>query len=689
MSKVSQIILPEQRQAKQFNLLGRSTSFDKWFPPVYSNDPAKFHEVLNNALSEGYLGLDFEFPPTYRASLIGISSKNACACIRPTDETIRQVVQAALQRGVKIVGHSVIGAEKKVIEVNTGIVLPLGSYDDTMLRHYLLNADLAKAPDKSEADDAGALGFMNLWTATSMVLDVPMWKMCRGFACEGIICPTHDVEGYCAVDSWSSLELNYAHITGMAHHRVPEKLYEELKELTEIAQTMQDRGIKINTLWVREFDSKSDEYKEKLFQGQGLFNPRSPQAVVSWFKDNNVILGSNSKKDIRKTLEKQAEKRGFSLKDNDGRFTTEALENAEELPKELDALLRLYQYKDAGKGLDSWFGDKYISDGFVHPRFITIGASTSRWSSSRPNFTNIPARGFGSLVKAGIIPRDESLDIVHADASNLELRICLYLGGVDPTELFGDKDPFKWLVVESAGKFEKAASENNMVARDVAKSVSHASNYLEGIKILYAKDLSDPRIKREIEDGILYVYRDWEYCGGIVSFTGANLAERLFGSKSAENRRKALQISEEIYFKQLPQLRAWHRKVLREIEDTQRVQYPTGHFLRLYGRPEENAKVGMAAYGQGCGAHHVQGILLRFVRTTGYVPIMFTHDSFDFEVPRTWSDKQANEFMYIMAEETDRFPGLKTPYKAARGRIALEYNEKKPETDLPGAMRPL
>jgi hypothetical protein len=43
-----------------------------------------------------------------------------------------------------------------------------------------------------------------------------------------------------------------------------------------------------------------------------------------------------------------------------------------------------------------------------------------------------------------------------------------------------------------------------------------------------------------IECGAMVVYYDWEYCGGIVAFTGVNLAERLFKSASYENRKRVL-----------------------------------------------------------------------------------------------------------------------------------------------------
>lgn len=684
--KAPKIALPEDGKHFQSNLFAEPSRRAKWFPKV-SQDLDSFLRILDQGIVEGYLGLDFEFPETYKASVIGIACKGECCAVAATPDLVRQVVEKTKGRA-KLVGHSVIGAEMHVVRTTCGIEQSIEDYDDSMLRHFLLNADLCKAPDKNEEDDAGALGFMGLWTCASMVLDYPAWKMCQGIDCDEFVCPTHSVFQYCAVDAAASLEANYIHKEQFRQHNVPEQLYDELKELTLIAQRMQDQGIRVNMDFVREMEKKSGEYKKTLFNSESDFNPRAPQQVVEWFRNNGIQLAGNDKVSIRKALEKTAEKYGYSTKNDEGRFSTEALDLSDTLPKELDALYKLYEYKSAGKGLDPWFGPKYISEEdagtFIHPRFITIGASTSRWSSSRPNFTNIAARGWGSLAKAAIIPRSNDLDLCHGDSSNLELRIVIYLGGHDPNIIIPG-DPFARLVQDANGAFDNIAAINNDTPRGVAKTVSHAFSYLEGIKILYPRELQKPFIRKQIDAGALRVYRDWNYRGGVVAFTGANLAERIFGSKTLANRKLALDISE-VYSNRLPMIRDWHRKVLREIEDTKQVRYPTGHFLRLYGSAEEDAKMGAAALGQGVGAHYLQGQILRFKRETNTIPLLFIHDSLDFEIPKTWNNEKAKDFISLMGQENVRLPGFSAPYKAARGQNCLERDDKKPETHIPGAM---
>jgi hypothetical protein len=143
------------------------------------------------------------------------------------------------------------------------------------------------------------------------------------------------------------------------------------------------------------------------------------------------------------------------------------------------------------------------------------------------------------------------------------------LAGFDASKI--GKDAFSWLAANSGGQFTKAAAALSMSERDVAKSISHGSNYCEGLQVLMPADLAKPHIQAEIQYGARAVYmkkymprleKDWDYRGGIVSFTGANLAERLFGDRSLANRKKALEIVEGTYFNAFFAIREWQMSVL-------------------------------------------------------------------------------------------------------------------------------
>jgi DNA polymerase I-like protein with 3'-5' exonuclease and polymerase domains len=89
--------------------------------------------------------------------------------------------------------------------------------------------------------------------------------------------------------------------------------------------------------------------------------------------------------------------------------------------------------------------------------------------------------------------------------------------------------------------------------------------------------------------------------------------------------------------------------------------------LRLFGKPEDRAKVAAAFRGQGTSADHVQAIMLRYWRELGAVPYLQVHDELVWEQPATWTDKQAFDFIALMQEETWRLPGFSVPADAMRG----------------------
>jgi hypothetical protein len=204
--------------------------------------------------------------------------------------------------------------------------------------------------------------------------------------------------------------------------------------------------------------------------------------------------------------------------------------------------------------------------------------------------------------------------------------------------------------------------------------VTGNSDYLEGFTVFSPSDLMRPKILKEIKMGAIRIYwkkynpeieKDWEYGGGIVGFTGGNLAQRFFGDKSPENRAKALSIQEDLYFKKFPMIRTWHRKILEESEAQGFVRFESGRFLRLYGSPRDNAKMTAAAKGQGFGADHVQAIMIAMKRNYGRVPALQVHDSLLFGIPKCYTDKQAAEHVAPMFEESGiRFPLFKAPGSA-------------------------
>jgi hypothetical protein len=253
------------------------------------------------------------------------------------------------------------------------------------------------------------------------------------------------------------------------------------------------------------------------------------------------------------------------------------------------------------------------------------------------------------------------------------------LSGVDPAII--GKDAFTWLVEQGGGLFEEAAKNLAWVPRDLAKITSHAADYMEGLTLLSPSDLMKPTTKKLIEYGALRVYLkkygapfDWEYCGKIVAFTGGNLAERLFKNREHESRKKALHIQENVYFKSFPSIRRWQKEILDFIQENGYTRSRTGRILRLYGQPQDNAKVGVAFHGQGTGADYIQGNMIAMHRMDGRLPLIQVHDSLVDEVPRSWTPKQVREYMSPMYAENWRLPGFACPGKI---KIGPNYGDMK------------
>jgi len=504
----------------------------------------------------------------------------------------------------------------------------------------------------------------------------------HNFVTSGGVVKNCDVLAYCAADSWGGLEVHIENKRRLLQRGFSWRTFENRSELAAALHKMEVRGVKIDRRFVANFSENLETLREGLFpagdDGEPIpFNPRSSQQVEAWFKQRKIALKSNQKNDIRKALEVTAARFGFD--------SIEALEQAEDVPEALSVLHKLDQYKGSGKGGDAWFADKYFDkEGLVHPRFIYVGTSTGRLSSSKPNFQNVPSRGWGALIKAAIIPHDPDFDIIDADLGQLELRDVLYQAGFDIRSIKGDA--LQFIVEQGGDRFDRAAQIAGGEARDIVKTVVYGGQYGEGLQIYTGADLLRPTTQREIAAGAIRLYtpqyvpwltKAWEYGGGIVGFTGANLAERLFGDKSWESRKKALEIQDDLIFGgDLRIIREWQIKTLDEIESKGYVDLPNTQFLRLNGSPRDNAKVGLAFKGQGLGAVHAQATMLACIRENKTLPLLQVHDSLVYAVNRSWSDKRVREFIEPMFGETSVLPGFKAPGKVKRGRNYGGFDEK-------------
>lgn len=173
-----------------------------WYPPIVKSR-SWLKDLLDS--TDGPIGLDLEYDPDNQPTILGLAFRRSdgsyiCGAI-PWNQMLAHDVANS---GRQLVAYSAHEADRPVFEAAVG---DLGSHrwEDPMQLHWLHNRDLFDVPS---AEDGGtSIMLMGLWTAASIVLDIPNWKKCRGLACEGSVCPRHDKLGYCAIDAWSGLAL--------------------------------------------------------------------------------------------------------------------------------------------------------------------------------------------------------------------------------------------------------------------------------------------------------------------------------------------------------------------------------------------------------------------------------------------------------------------------------------------------
>ena len=387
MSRFHEIAFPEFRREIQLPLFGSSEKEDFSYPwPEYSQGLDSIQEIIDN-VNEPYLGLDLEFDTkTKRCSIFGLATRDKCASAPFDINQARETIHIARKKGIKLVGFSVCGAEKEILEHNLNQELELDLFEDSMILFHLCNSHLTKSSGGKEDGEKGTLGFINLYTCSTIYTDIPNWKMCRENECSGP-CPRCDVWGYNAVDSWVGLVAFHRLLSEAEKYGLTYQFYRDVLTLTHIAQQMRNNGINVDRDLARDLDKVSDEEKQALFQTGGVFDvipfsPTSQQEALEYFKANKIPLKNYTKPELFDMVKKLAKKH---------RMSEEEYINWEEIPEVEKWLVKAAQFKGMGKGFKGWFDQKYFGiDGFLHPRSNTTGTQTGRWSHSSPNYANMP-----------------------------------------------------------------------------------------------------------------------------------------------------------------------------------------------------------------------------------------------------------------------------------------------------------
>lgn len=610
----------------------------KW--PSFSRSAAD----LSFIVPKPYLSVDAEWSPRNdKPTIIGVSNGEwgvSCGWEEGKPYLI-ELLEKYPQADVLM--HNGISADIPVL-AKEGIRIPIERVQDSILMHWLTNMSLSKGAKKD--DDEGerkGRGWNNLYAACSFYLSVPRWKDCvdeEQCRLAHRPCPEHDPWQYNYNDChWIAqaypLMLKRAKMLGV------DKLYPLHRDVAVVLEKMRARGVLVDIPYVEtlrgEFASACREYWDDD-AGTGIFpfNPNSPQQVVKYFKSKGILLDNAQEETIRDAEE-----------DHDD-----------------PELTNLLDYKELGKGPDRWFAPRtfdyqrnewqgYVgSDGFIHCS-LSFFTSTGRLTCSNPNLQNVSKRrrdratgeSIGKKVRRAIVA-PEGYYLYRADLKNAENRVYMHLAGYRDIpnidfhammrDMIGIKedDPF-------------AIQMGN--AREAAKTVTHATDYGEGVKLVTVEELRKPRMQAEIKAGVRVAFSEWRVWGKVVTFTGINLAKRAFGSATWENRKRALSVAMK-YFETFPKLRQLQMDITKQVERERCVRPPTGYVLSSYGYEEERIKTALAMFGSNPVAHIMKYILLNAENHPRLSPTLSIHDEVLFAVSREYKPKEVEKWIREVTE---------------------------------------
>lgn len=584
-----------------------------------------------------YLGCDLEFDKQDRPTVLGLSDGAVTVSV-PWSAGVEPFRELVEKYRPVFVGHFFLSADLFVFK-NIGIDIDICDVQSTEIWHYLVNPHLCKGTGKTEDNDGAkrGKGYMNLWTFCSLYTSAWNWKDHKADeVCND--CPECDVWKYNGEDSINPL-LALPNVVRTARIRGVSKLYDLHRELVYVLAEMSNYGLQTDTEYIRGLQAQLESDRGTIASTLP-FSPTSPKQIVEYFKGKGIHLADAQETTVR-----------------------EACEGSD------DAELRsLLEFKELGKGASAWFGENFVdANGRVHPR-LQIFTSSGRLACSSPNFQNLPhwrvdrktGENIGARVRRGVIASPGTY-LCKFDLKNGEGRVVFNFSGYDVPP-----DAHTW-VAEMIGltpDMEYCQREGG--PRQGGKKISHSQSYLEGLQLKSPADLRSDTVKREIKFGARVVYPNWTFEGKVVTFTGANFAERVWGSKSWENRKKAIDLIEGQYFKNLPGIRDWHQRITKDCERYKAVRTPLGYHLESYGPLDERMKTCAAVHGSQPVGQITKIALIRawkaFKAGRPMRPLLQEHDSILYEVVEHVPPEQAIQWMKEDGEvELPEIPGLRIP----------------------------
>ena len=440
--------------------LDRATNSSPAFewPPTYT-DVAQSQLIasLRAMCAPGFVAVDIESAREHvltliadKVTCIGLSDGKTAVSVKWDEFTpapIRTLVKDILtSEQITKVFHN--GAYDLTVLSNArNNIHVLGPKHDTLLLHHTIAPQLPHD-----------LGFV-----ASTEFFAPRWK-----ELEQADFTEHQV--YNARDAFMTHKLLYSLTAKLKGTHNGEALYSDLIALQPIVCAMQKYGCAVNT---GVFDRHRAVLQEQARVASKLFRDHVP--------DTDMQLGANgAHPSLKKLFFRCLKVDPIKYSDKTGNPTLDqaTLEHihANSHPEARAIAEAVLAYRRPTKLISTYIDGLPIrSDGRIHPHWKVHGTVTGRWSSSDPNFQNVP-----KVMRDMFIPSN-GMVIAGADYSALELRLIALLAGDEILlTAFNDMDAGKKADVHNlnaSAMFNKSANSISKRERDMAKTFVYLAIY--------------------------------------------------------------------------------------------------------------------------------------------------------------------------------------------------------------------
>ena len=426
--------------------------------------PEKRKELIKYLLLQKELCFDTETTSTdaIAAELVGISfcyhKTEAFYIPVPSERSEAQKIvddfkQVFENEDITKIGHNI--KYDILVLKNYGVEVK-GKIFDTMLAHYLIDADMRHGMDLLSNT------YLN-YSPVSITTLIGKKGAEQGNMRDVEI---EKVAEYAAEDADITLQLKHKFEPLIQNNKLSH-LFETIENpLVHVLADMEHTGVKIDTDFLKEYSGVLEkeivDVEEKVYQLAGeKFNLSSPKQL-------GVILFEKLK------LEEKPKKT------ETGQYAT-GEEILSKLAVEHEIAAKILEFREYQK-LKSTYVDALPAiinpkTGLVHTSYNQAVAATGRLSSTDPNLQNIPIRtDRGKEIRKAFIPRDAHSVIFSADYSQIELRIMAAFSK-DESMINAFKNGIDIHSTTASKVFKVALGEVNSEMRRKAKMVNFGIIY--------------------------------------------------------------------------------------------------------------------------------------------------------------------------------------------------------------------